>query len=192
MQTLTDVVITPIGRYRLTASPRGLVGVAPVEAGEPAARPRCASADATRHLAQARAALADYFAGRRRDFDDLALDLASGTPFQQRVWRALRRVPWGATCSYGELARRVGNERAARAVGAANGRNPLSIVIPCHRIVGADGSLTGYAYGVDRKRWLLAHEARADTAAAQATSKISSRNSPRAHSRSRASAPASI
>ena len=99
----------------------------------------------------------DALAGARTTFD---LPLAPrGTPFQQRVWAELRRIPHGATISYGELARRVGEPRASRAVGAANGRNPIAIVVPCHRVVGADGSLTGYAGGLDRKRWLLHHEA---------------------------------
>ena len=97
-----------------------------------------------------------YFAGELREFD-LPLEL-NGTPFQCRVWSALREIPYGSTISYGELARRVGNERASRAVGLANGRNPVSIVVPCHRVIGADGSLTGYGGGLDRKSWLLAHE----------------------------------
>ncbi len=83
-----------------------------------------------------------------------------GTPFQLRVWAELRRIPFGQLTSYGELARRLGNPGAARAVGAANGRNPISIVVPCHRVVGANGSLTGFGGGIERKRWLLEHEQR--------------------------------
>ena len=100
--------------------------------------------------------LAEYFAGRRRAFD---LPLApAGTPFQQQVWRQLLQIPFGSTCSYGALARAVGRPSASRAVGAANGRNPISIIIPCHRVIGSDGSLTGYGGGEPAKRWLLDHE----------------------------------
>jgi methylated-DNA-[protein]-cysteine S-methyltransferase len=100
--------------------------------------------------------LDDYFAGRRTRFD-LAL-APGGTPFQQRVWRAIAQVPAGETTSYGEIARRLGCPKAVRAVGAAIGRNPLIVVVPCHRIVGAGGALTGYAGGLERKRALLALE----------------------------------
>lgn len=114
-------------------------------------------------FAEARAQLDAYFAGQRRDFD---LPLApAGTPFQQGVWRALQAIPYGLTESYGALARRVGKPQAARAVGLANGRNPIPIIIPCHRVIGADGSLTGYGGGLARKRWLLAHEAAVRAAA---------------------------
>ena len=97
--------------------------------------------------------LDEYFDGRRTTFD-LPLRPA-GTPFQQAVWRALVDVPYGETTSYGELARRIGRPGAVRAVGLANGRNPISIVVPCHRIIGSDGSLTGYGGGLERKRYLL-------------------------------------
>jgi methylated-DNA-[protein]-cysteine S-methyltransferase len=100
--------------------------------------------------------LTEYFAGTRREFD-LPLRLR-GTAFQQRVWRELTEIPYGETCSYGELARRIDKPNASRAVGLANGSNPISILVPCHRVIGADGSLTGYGGGLDRKRWLLAHE----------------------------------
>jgi methylated-DNA-[protein]-cysteine S-methyltransferase len=100
--------------------------------------------------------LEQYFAGNRRDFD-LPLRL-NGTEFQQRVWHALTEIPYGETWSYGELAKRIGNPNASRAVGLANGRNPISILVPCHRVIGADGSLTGYGGGLPRKQWLLAHE----------------------------------
>ena len=107
-------------------------------------------------LTEAREQLLAYFAGELRDFD---LPLAPlGTPFQVDVWEALRRVPYGRTCTYGELAAAVGRPTAVRAVGAANGRNPISIVVPCHRVVGANGKLIGYAGGVDRKAALLSLE----------------------------------
>ena len=100
--------------------------------------------------------LRDYFAGSRREFD-LPLRLA-GTDFQRRVWGGLTEIRYGETWSYGQLAKRIGNPKASRAVGLANGRNPISILVPCHRVIGADGSLTGYGGGLERKRWLLAHE----------------------------------
>ncbi|WP_148863673.1 methylated-DNA--[protein]-cysteine S-methyltransferase [Marinobacter fonticola] len=106
---------------------------------------------------EAKRQLDAYFAGELTQFD---LPLApAGTEFQQTVWHMLLDIPYGGTLSYGELARRLGSPKLTRAVGAANGRNPLSIVVPCHRVIGADGSLTGYGGGVERKRWLLAHEA---------------------------------
>jgi len=101
--------------------------------------------------------LAAYFAGSVDALCHIPVD-AGGSPFQRRVWRALRAVPPGRTVSYGELARAVGAPAAARAVGAANGANPVGVVVPCHRVIGADGRLTGYGGGLDRKRWLLAHE----------------------------------
>jgi methylated-DNA-[protein]-cysteine S-methyltransferase len=103
------------------------------------------------------ARLGRYFAGELGALDDLAVDLG-GTAFQARVWAALRAIPPGALRSYSALARSLGAPGAVRAVGAANGQNPVSLVVPCHRVVGADGALTGYAGGLERKRWLLAHE----------------------------------
>lgn len=100
--------------------------------------------------------LAEYFAGKRQQFD-VPLKLF-GTPFQQRVWRELVRIPFGTTITYAQLALRVGKPTASRAVGHANGRNPISIIVPCHRVIGANGKLTGYAGGVDKKQWLLAWE----------------------------------
>ena len=105
-------------------------------------------------LREAAAQLDDFFAGKRRGFD-LPLDLRGGTPFQQSVWTALLTIPRGATATYAEVAQRVAKSGSARAVGAAVGRNPVSIVVPCHRVVGSDGSLTGYAGGLPRKLALL-------------------------------------
>lgn len=102
-------------------------------------------------------ALERYFAGDRGALDTLPV-ASSGTGFQRGVWRALRDIPAGTTITYGELARRVGRPKAFRAVGLANGANPIGIVVPCHRVIGRDGSLTGYGGGLERKRWLLAHE----------------------------------
>jgi len=108
------------------------------------------------HFAPVRRQLDEYFDGRRTTFA-LPLQL-DGSPFQLAVWSALRDIPYGQTTSYGQIAQHLGNPRAARAVGAANGRNPISIIIPCHRVIGADGGLTGYGWGLDRKAWLLDHE----------------------------------
>jgi methylated-DNA-[protein]-cysteine S-methyltransferase len=107
-------------------------------------------------LARAATQVAEYFAGTRTHFD---LPLApAGTPFQQAVWRALLAIPYGARRSYRDIAHAIGQPTATRAVGAANGKNPLGIIVPCHRVIGADGSLTGFAGGLDAKRWLLRHE----------------------------------
>ena len=108
-------------------------------------------------LSASREQLEAYFAGQLTRFD---LPLApQGTEFQQRVWTALRDIPYGETISYAELARRIGKPQAVRAVGGANGRNPISIIVPCHRVIGSDGALTGFGGGIERKRWLLRHEA---------------------------------
>ena len=114
--------------------------------------------DADPVLRQALRQLAEYFAGTRRAFD---LPLAArGTSFQQQVWAALTHIPFGETRSYGQQARMIENDKAVRAVGLANGKNPIPIIIPCHRVIGANGSLTGFGGGLPRKQWLLAHESR--------------------------------
>jgi methylated-DNA-[protein]-cysteine S-methyltransferase len=110
-----------------------------------------------RPLPALREMLSRYFAGDHGVIDAVAVEL-NGTDFQKRVWQALRRIPSGSTISYAELARRIGEPAAVRAVGAANGANPVALVVPCHRVVGSDGSLTGYGGGLERKRWLLVHE----------------------------------
>ncbi len=99
----------------------------------------------------------DYFAGKLTAIDDILTD-GGGTAFELRVWAELRRIPCGETISYGELATRIGNRQAMRAVGLANGKNPIAIIVPCHRVIGADGKLTGYGGGLHRKEWLLKHE----------------------------------
>lgn len=152
---------SPVGELVLLATAAGLTGVwfetsrhgrpEDMEWEEDDGRGRAGET-----LAQARVQLDEYFARRRTVFD-LPL-AAAGTPFQQRVWRALRQIPFGATESYAGLARRLGAPSAARAVGAANGQNPIPIIVPCHRVIGADGDLTGFGGGLERKRWLLAHE----------------------------------
>lgn len=120
--------------------------------------PSLTTTDAPEHpvLQQAAAELAAYFTGERKSF---SVPIApQGTAFQQEVWAALREIPWGETCSYAALAQAIGRPKAVRAVGAANGRNPLSIIVPCHRVIGSKGTLTGYAGGVETKAWLLQHE----------------------------------
>lgn len=104
-------------------------------------------------------AISRYFAGELEAIDALPVQTA-GTPFQREVWRALREIPCGTTVSYAQLAERIGRPAAVRAVGLANGSNPVGIVVPCHRVIGSDGSLTGYGGGITRKRWLLEHEKR--------------------------------
>jgi methylated-DNA-[protein]-cysteine S-methyltransferase len=152
-RTVTD---SPLGPLLLVARDGALAGLyMNVESGA-ADEPGAASDADAAVLAEATRQLAEYFDGQRQDFD-LPLDLA-GTAFQRRVWRALRGIGYGETASYGEIAAEIGQPTAARAVGLANGRNPVSIVVPCHRVIGADGGLTGYGWGVDRKAWLLAHE----------------------------------
>ena len=143
---------TPIGPLTLHARDGALTGVWMEDDRELAER-----RDDSSPLGEARRQLDAYFAGELREFD---LPLApSGSAFQLRVWEELRAIPYGDTISYGELARRVGDPSAARAVGLANGRNPLPVVVPCHRVIGADGSLTGFGGGLDRKRRLLELEA---------------------------------
>jgi methylated-DNA-[protein]-cysteine S-methyltransferase len=109
-------------------------------------------------LAECRRQLEEYFSGKRRQFD-FSLD-PQGTAFEKEVWQRLKRIPYGRTASYKEIAQDIGRPRAVRAVGAANGKNPLAIIVPCHRVVGHHGSLTGYGGGLWRKQWLLDHERR--------------------------------
>lgn len=155
----TITMHSPVGVLRLIAGERGLRGI--LWGAEDVAR--FASIDEadliegrTAMLDQAVAQLEEYFAGTRREFD-LPLD-PLGTPFQQSAWMVLRSIPYGRTMSYGEQARRLGDPNKARAVGAANGRNPLSIVVPCHRVIGSTGHLTGFGGGLEAKSWLLDHE----------------------------------
>lgn len=145
---------SPLGTMLLAATDDGLAGVW-FEGQKHGPDSRGWREDA-RHpvLRAAIAQLQAYYAGERNDFD-LPLDLRAGTPFQQSVWSALRSIPPGGTTSYGELARRLGRPQAARAIGAAVGRNPVSVVVPCHRVLGTGGSLTGYAGGLERKTALL-------------------------------------
>jgi methylated-DNA-[protein]-cysteine S-methyltransferase len=150
--TLYATVGSPLGELLLLGDGRALRGLYMQEGRKPATVLPGWEREPDA-FAEASAQLSEYFAGRRTSFD-LPLE-PIGTPFQLSVWQALRGIGYGETVSYGELARRLGVPPAARAVGAANGANPLSIVIPCHRLIGADGGLTGYAGGIEGKRLLL-------------------------------------
>ncbi len=153
--TLTTTIDSPIGPLLLSASEGALTGVQMQNQRHFRGLPEGAVPDDA-WFVDIVAQLNAYFAGDLREFD-VPLHLA-GTDFQRRVWAQLQEIPYGETISYGELASRVGNAKASRAVGLANGKNPVSIIVPCHRVIGADGSLTGYGGGLERKTWLLAHE----------------------------------
>jgi methylated-DNA-[protein]-cysteine S-methyltransferase len=147
---------SPIGRLLLTSDGSALTGLYMEPSRKAQSTLGWAEDPGIAPLPEAVRQLTEYFAGHRREFD-LPLRL-QGTAFQQRVWCELTAIPYGTTWSYGELAKRINKPSASRAVGLANGRNPISILVPCHRVIGSDGSLTGYGGGLERKRWLLAHE----------------------------------
>ena len=163
MTTFYCLYPSPIGPLLLMSDGEFLTGLhTENDKYKPRIQPDWVEGAATVPFDRAREELGQYFQGRRREFS-LPLKPA-GTVFQKRVWELLCEIPFGETISYGELARRVGNPNASRAVGLANSRNPISIVVPCHRVIGADNSLTGYAGGLDRKRALLEHEAQGGAA----------------------------
>ena len=150
-----DVVQTPIDRLIVASDGSAIVAtwMANADPDDPHWSQHRGTDDL---LTEARDQLTAYFAGHLRSFD---LPLApNGTEFQRRVWKVLTTIPYGTTMSYADVARRLRNTTAVRAVGAANGRNPIPIIVPCHRVIGSDGSLTGFGGGLDRKRWLLRHE----------------------------------
>lgn len=150
---------SPLGTVLLAAGAPGLRGIWFVGQQHAPDHTDWQPDDAHPVLIEAHAQLLAYFDGQRQSFD-LPLHATAGTPFQQAVWRALQAIPFGHTTTYGDIAQRIGQPKAVRAVGAAIGRNPWSVVVPCHRVVGANGALTGYAGGLDRKQHLLALEAR--------------------------------
>jgi O-6-methylguanine DNA methyltransferase len=169
MQLQRSIIPTPVGEMLALASDAGLCAL---EFAGPRERMSRLEARLQRHfppheivdgdappIARARAWLAGYFAGESAEIGDLPLDMR-GAAFEKRVWRALTRIPPGETTSYGAIAKALGATGAARAVGAANGANPIAIIVPCHRVIGASGRLTGYGGGLDRKSWLLDHERR--------------------------------
>jgi methylated-DNA-[protein]-cysteine S-methyltransferase len=148
---------SPIGALLMTSNGRSLTGLHMHEQKYfPSITAEWQESEGLDPLVQTQAQLAEYFAHQRQQFD-LPLELA-GTGFQKQVWYLLQQIPFGSTISYGTLAKMAGNPRASRAVGAANGRNPIAIVVPCHRVIASSGALSGYAGGVDRKQWLLQHE----------------------------------
>jgi methylated-DNA-[protein]-cysteine S-methyltransferase len=149
---------TPVGPLRLYFTDRGLTALEFArEAASPVPQHNTPPPHLKPLIEAVKQELTAYFEGAPTDFSALTLD-PRGTPFQLRVWQELRRIPWGQTISYGELARRVGNPKASRAVGQANAVNPIPLIVPCHRVIAADGGLGGYSSGLDRKRWLLRHE----------------------------------
>jgi O-6-methylguanine DNA methyltransferase len=177
MELLRSVISTPVGDMLALASDEGLCAL---EFVGPKERLTRLEARLQRHfppheildgdalpIARARAWLAAYFAGERAEIDTVPLDMR-GAAFEKRVWRALTRIPLGETTSYGAIAKALGSAGASRAVGHANGANPISIIVPCHRVIGASGHLTGYGGGLDRKTWLLNHEKRWSAGAPQA------------------------
>lgn len=156
-----DQFKTPAGLFRVAVNDDG--AVVATTFGD-IFQSRHLPADAPRDAGACRAAreqLLEYFEGTRRNFT-VPLEPA-GTDFQRRIWQALREIPFGATRTYGEIAAACGNPKASRAVGRANATNPICVIVPCHRVIGANGSLTGFAYGQDLKRWLINHEAGASS-----------------------------
>jgi methylated-DNA-[protein]-cysteine S-methyltransferase len=155
--TYFSTVSSPVGRLTLVGAGERLFGLY-FDDDSHAAKARAGAARDDRPLRAAAAQLEEYFAGTRTTFD---LSLApEGSPFQKKVWAALRRIPFGETATYGQIARAIGNPAASRAIGGANHRNPIAIIVPCHRVIGADGSMTGYGGGLRRKRLLLDLESR--------------------------------
>lgn len=156
--TYTSTIDSPVGELRIVAGDAGVIAVLwpSDDSGRVALPSDIDVCESHPILVQAVNELNEYFTGERQRFD-VALAPA-GTAFQQQAWTALGSIRYGETMSYGEQAERMGDKNKARAVGAANGRNPISIIVPCHRVVGSNGSLTGFAGGIEAKQWLLAHE----------------------------------
>jgi methylated-DNA-[protein]-cysteine S-methyltransferase len=153
--TVYGFMSTPIGKALLVGSGRALTGLYMAGHAHTPAVPESWLPDRGQ-LDHVRRQLDEYFTGARIGFD--VITHPAGTPFQRAVWSILEAIPYGTTITYGEIAGRLGRPSAARAVGAANGQNPISIVIPCHRVIGSSGGLTGYGWGLERKAWLLRHE----------------------------------
>ena len=164
MKYVYKTISSPLGWLKLVASEKGLAAIL-WENDDPRRIPLELTHEDDKHpvLLQAERQLSEYFAGKRKSFS-LALDF-KGTDFQRKVWRALLEIPFGETRSYGQLAKQLGNPKAGRAVGAANGRNPIAIIAPCHRVIGASGRLTGFAGGLEAKARLLSLEGRKDSSA---------------------------
>jgi len=157
MTLYRDDLDSPVGKLSILVDDAGALHMLAFAGGRDAARLDATGATPAADPSGVTTALRAYFGGDRSAIDKLPV-APTGTPFQLRVWAALREIPCGETRSYGDIARRIGDPKAVRAVGLANGANPIAVVVPCHRVIGADGSLTGYGGGLPRKRWLLAHE----------------------------------
>jgi methylated-DNA-[protein]-cysteine S-methyltransferase len=158
-ELFSSVIDSPVGPLTIVATDRGLRAILWPDDDPTRVRLDTSIEKPDHHvISMTVTQLSEYFDGERTDFD-VPLDPV-GTEFQRAAWDALRSIPYGTTVSYAEQAERLGDRRKARAVGAANGRNPISIVVPCHRVVGANGALTGFAGGTDTKAWLIAHERR--------------------------------
>ena len=156
-KTYWTMIDSPLGRLLLTADEKGISGVIMDADIDEHTRPKGSWVEDPARFEEARRQLDEYFAGQRTEFD-LPLN-AKGTPFQQDVWAALQTIPYGEVRSYGQIAAQIGRPGASRAVGLANGRNPIAVIVPCHRVIGASGALTGYGGGLHRKRLLLDLEA---------------------------------
>ena len=160
-----DRIETPIGKLVIVADAKGAMRMLWFDDGDEGWHADCerrlpgAALMARRDPFGHSSTLKAYFRGDMEALDRIPV-VFSGTPFQNRVWKALRKIPIGTTTSYGALAKKIGEPKAVRAVGLANGSNPIGVVVPCHRVIGSDGSLTGYGGGLPRKKWLLDHEAR--------------------------------
>jgi methylated-DNA-[protein]-cysteine S-methyltransferase len=165
MTLLLDSLSTPLGRFSVVVDDAGQLHASGFteedERMEAFLRAPAFEPTKAKNPGGVCAMIAAYFEGELTALDGLPVAFATGTQFQLSVWRALREVPCGQTWSYGQLAQKIGRPTAVRAVGLANGANPVGLVVPCHRVIGSDGSLTGYGGGLHRKRWLLAHERRA-------------------------------
>jgi methylated-DNA-[protein]-cysteine S-methyltransferase len=167
LELLIDLIPTPIGPMMIAADQQGNLRVALFTEDEAVVRRQLAlhyskygfNFERTRNPHNFCATISRYFNGELNAIDNIPV-ATGGTPFQQKVWHELRNIACGSTASYGELARRIGHPTAVRAVGAANGDNPVAVIVPCHRVIGSNGSLTGYGGGLERKRWLLDHENR--------------------------------
>ncbi len=153
-QKFIDHLSSEIGTLEITATDKGIVSV--YFAKENIRHQAQTAVTANKHTDQCKQQLHEYLNNQRQTFE-LTLN-PTGTDFQQQVWQALLTIPYGQVASYADIAQQINNPKAVRAVGAANGKNPISIIVPCHRVIGANGTLTGYAGGLERKQWLLQHE----------------------------------
>lgn len=151
MKTYRSIIESPVGNLLIEADDHGLTSLSFSD------NIQVLGSQSNDHIVVAELQLQEYFKGVREDFD-LPLSLDGYPPFYQKVWAALQQVPYGETKTYLDIAYQLGDPKAVRAVGMANGKNPIAIIIPCHRVIGKNGKLVGYAWGIDTKRWLLRHE----------------------------------